>query len=89
MSIEGDEVNSCAPEERDVHGRASYHNSSVLLNLTSYRERRLLFLTLMQIGTRFLAFALQLDWKRGFVGNADLRFLHKLASTNPNGQLAT
>ena len=39
--------------------------------------------------TRFLAFALQLDWKRGFVVNADLRALHKLASTHPNGQLAT
>ena len=55
----------------------------------SYRERRLLFLTLMQIGTRFFVFALQLGWKRGFVVNADLRSLHKLTSTNPKGQLAT
>ena len=37
----------------------------------------------------FLAFVLQLDWKRGFVVNADLRSLHKLMSTNSNGQLAT
>ena len=55
----------------------------------SYRERRLLFLTLMQTGTRFFAFALQLDWKRGFVVTADLRSLHKLMSTNLKGQLAT
>ena len=34
-------------EERDVYGRASHHNPPALLNLMSYRERRLLFLTLM------------------------------------------
>ena len=55
----------------------------------SYKERRLLFLIPMQIGTRFFAFALQLDWKKGFVVNADLRSLHKLMSTNLKGQLAT
>ena len=27
--------------------------------------------------------------EKGFVGNADLRSLHKLTSTNPKGQLAT
>ena len=43
----------------------------------------------MSIEPRFLAFTLQLNWKRGFVGNADLRSRHKLTSTNPNGQLAT
>ena len=36
-----------------------------------------------------MAFALQLNWKRGFVVNADLRSLHKLMPANPNGQLAT
>ena len=27
-----------------------------------------------------VAFALQLNWKKGFVGNADLRSLHKFLS---------
>ena len=72
-----------------MHDRVSHQNPSVLLNLTTSREQRLLLLTLMQIGTHFFDFALQLDWERGFLENADLRSLHKLTSTNPNGQLAT
>ena len=42
-----------------MHDRVNHQNPSVLLNLTSSREQRLLFLTLMQIGTHFIAFALQ------------------------------
>ena len=71
-----------------MHGRANHQNPSVLLSLTSSREQRSLFLTLMQIGTGFFAFTLQLGWERGFVGNADLRSLHKLTSTNPKGQVS-
>ena len=37
----------------------------------------------------FFAFTLELGWKRGFVGNADLRSLHKLTAANPKGQRAT
>ena len=44
---------------------------------------------LMQIGTRSFAFPLELGWESGFVGHADLRALHRLAFTNPKGQLAT
>ncbi len=51
-------------EERNVHDRASHQNPSVLFNLTSSREQRLL-LTLMQIGTHFIAFTLQWIGKGG------------------------